>query len=220
MHQEATKGNMFAWKPGVAMSLSCMVAHLQKKGVRSGPHLFINRVLNFKGQSMAGKNTIKDLLTDEIKDLYSAEKQLTKALPRMVKSSNDATLKEAFAGHLKETREQVTRLEEVGQLLGIKVTGKKCVGMEGCVKEGAEALEEKGEDVILDLALIGAGSRVEHYEMAGYMTAISLARRMGAAEVVRLLQQSLAEEEGAGKKLRQIASGLIKTAISEDAKAA
>jgi ferritin-like metal-binding protein YciE len=169
---------------------------------------------------MADKNTIKDLLTDEIKDLYSAEKQLTKALPKMVKGSKDTALKEAFAGHLKETQGQVTRLEEVGQLLGIKVTGKKCVGMEGCVQEGAEALEEEGTDAVLDLGLIGAGSRVEHYEMAGYLTAISLAKRMGAADVVNLLQQSLGEEEAAEKKLRQIASALIKNAPAEAAQAA
>ena len=138
----------------------------------------------------------------------------------MVKGSKDATLKDAFAGHLKETQAQVARLEDVGRLLGIKVTGKKCVGMEGCVQEGAEALEEEGEDAVLDLGLIGAGSRVEHYEMAGYLTAISLAKRMGAADVVSLLQQSLDEEEAAEKKLRQIASGLIKNARTEIAQAA
>jgi ferritin-like metal-binding protein YciE len=169
---------------------------------------------------MADKNTVKDLLTDEIKDLYSAEKQLTKAIPKMAKGSNDAALKEAFLAHLKETQAQVTRLEEAGQLLGIKVAGKKCVGMEGCIREGAEALEEEGEFDILDLGIIGAGSRVEHYEMAGYLTAISLATRMGAAEVIKLLQQSLAEEQAAEKKLRQIASGLIKSAATEVSHAA
>jgi ferritin-like metal-binding protein YciE len=169
---------------------------------------------------MAAKNTIKDLLTEEIKDLYSAERQLTKAIPRMSKGSTDPVLKEAFSGHLKETQQHVARLEKAGELLGIKVTGKKCVGMEGCIQEGAEALQEDGEDDILDLALIGAGSRVEHYEMAGYLTAISLAKRMGAADVVNLLQQSLSEEENAEKKLRQIASGLIKTATTEVPRAA
>jgi ferritin-like metal-binding protein YciE len=138
----------------------------------------------------------------------------------MAKGSNDPSLKEAFSAHLKETQAQVTRLEEAGQLLGIKVSGKKCVGMEGCIQEGAEALKEEGEDNILDLGLIGAGSRVEHYEMAGYLTAISLAKRMGASEVVNLLQQSLAEEEAAEKKLRQIASGLIKSAATEVLQAA
>jgi ferritin-like metal-binding protein YciE len=165
---------------------------------------------------MADKNTIKDLLGDEIKDLYSAEKQLTKAIPKMAKGSNDPVLREAFSAHLKETQGQVTLLEEVGQLLGIKVSGKKCVGMEGCIKEGAEALEEEGADAVLDLGLVGAGSRVEHYEIAGYLTAISLAQRLGAAEVVSLLQQNLAEEEAAEKKLRQIASVLLKSAPVEE----
>jgi ferritin-like metal-binding protein YciE len=169
---------------------------------------------------MANKTTIKDLLSDEIKDLYSAEKQLIKALPKIVKGSKDAALKEAFTGHLKETQEQVARLENVGGLLGITVTGKKCVGMEGCVQEGAQALEEEGEDIILDLGLIGAGSRVEHYEMAGYMTAVSLAKRMGAAEVVALLNETLTEEQTAETKLRQIAAGLIKTAKTEAARTA
>src|SRR6202789_2623291 len=113
---------------------------------------------------MADKNTVKDLLTDEIKDLYSAEKQLTKAIPKMAKGSNDPSLKEAFSAHLKETLAQVARLEQVGQLLGIRVTGKKCVGMEGCIQEGAEAVDEEGENNIIDLDIIGAGSRVEHYE--------------------------------------------------------
>jgi len=161
---------------------------------------------------MADKNTIKDLLEDEIKDLYSAEKQLTKAIPKMAKGSNDPELQAAFKNHLKETEGQVARLEEVARLLEMKPTGKKCVGMEGCIQEGAEALEESGEDAILDLGIIGAGSRVEHYEMAGYMTAISLATRLQETQVVTLLKQSLAEEEAAEKTLRKIASNLIKTA--------
>jgi ferritin-like metal-binding protein YciE len=169
---------------------------------------------------MADKNTIQDLLGDEIKDLYSAEKQLTKAIPKMAKGSTDNALKAALTAHLQETQDQVSRLEKVGELLAIKVTGKKCVGMEGCIQEGAEALEEKGDDAVLDLGIIGAGSRVEHYEIAGYLTAISLATRLGATEVVGLLRESLAEEEAAEKKLRQIASGLLKSAPAEKAEAA
>lgn len=161
---------------------------------------------------MADKKTIKDLLADEIKDLYSAERQLTKAIPKMAKGANDAVLKEAFTSHLLETQGQVKRLEEIAGLLEIKPSGKKCVGMEGVIGEGAEALEEDGDEKVLDLGLIGAGSRVEHYEMAGYLTAISLAKRIGQPEVANLLQQSLAEEQGAEKKLRSIASGLIKRA--------
>lgn len=161
---------------------------------------------------MADKNTVAHLLADEIKDLYSAEKQLTKAIPKMAKGSSDPALKAAFTAHLQETRNQVARLEQVAQILEIKPAGKKCVGMEGCMEEGAEALEEKGNRHVLDLGWIGAGSRVEHYEMAGYMTAISLARCMGKKDVVDLLTLSLKEEQGAEKKLRSIASSLMKTA--------
>ena len=161
---------------------------------------------------MADKQTVKDLLEDEIKDLYSAEKQLTKAIPKMAKGSHDRALSTAFTNHLKETEEQVTRLEEVAKLLDIKAVGKKCEGMEGVIKEGAEALEEKGNEMVLDLGIIGAGSRVEHYEMAGYLTAISLAERIGAREVVTLLKKSLAEEQAAEQTLRKIATGLIKGA--------
>jgi ferritin-like metal-binding protein YciE len=163
---------------------------------------------------MADKQTLKDLLEGEIKDLYSAEKQLTKAIPKMAKGSHDAALSAAFTNHLKETEQQVARLEQVGELLDIKPAGKKCEGMEGVIKEGAEALEEEGDERVLDLGIIGAGSRVEHYEMAGYLTAISLAERVGAREVVSLLQKSLAEEQAAEQTLRKIASGLLKGATA------
>src|ERR1700722_3962228 len=123
---------------------------------------------------MAEKEILKDLLEDEIKDLYSAEKQLTKAIPKMAKGSNDPSLQNAFKGHLKETEAQVQRLEQIAGILEIKPSG-RCVGMEGCINEGAEALSEEGDETVLDLGIIGAGSRVEHYEMAGYLTAISLA---------------------------------------------
>ncbi len=161
---------------------------------------------------MAAKQTVKDLLEAEIKDLYSAEKQLTKAIPKMAKGSHDAALATAFLNHLKETQEQVVRLEEVGRILEIKPTGKKCEGMEGVIKEGAEALEEEGNEIILDLEIIGAGSRVEHYEMSGYITAVTLAQRLGAREVVTLLQKSLAEEQAAEQTLRKIAAVLLKGA--------
>jgi ferritin-like metal-binding protein YciE len=159
---------------------------------------------------MADKQTLKDLLEDEIKDLYSAEKQLTRAIPKMAKGSNDPALSNAFTKHLKETQEQVARLEEVAKLLDIKPAGKKCEGMEGVIKEGAEALGEEGNETVLDLGIIGAGSRVEHYEMAGYLTAISLAERLGKNGVVKLLQKSLREEEAAEQTLRKIADGLIR----------
>src|ERR1700759_4215550 len=102
---------------------------------------------------MSELSTIKDLLEDEIKDLYSAEKQLTKAIPKMAKGSHDAALSTAFSNHIKETEEQVTRLEEVARLLDIKPAGKKCEGMEGVIKEGAEALAEEGNETVLDLGI-------------------------------------------------------------------
>src|SRR6202046_5539986 len=165
---------------------------------------------------MADKETLKDLLEDEIKDLYSAEKQLTKAIPKMAKGSNDAALSTAFTNHLKETEEQVARLEKVGKLLDIKPAGKKCAGMEGVIKEGAEALEEEGDENVLDLGIIGAGSRVEHYEMAGYTTAISLAKQLGNDEVAELLSANLEEEEAADEKLRTIGSKILKQAPTEE----
>jgi ferritin-like metal-binding protein YciE len=161
---------------------------------------------------MSELSTIKDLLEGEIKDLYSAEKQLTKAIPKMAKGSNNEALASAFEAHLKETEGQITRLEEVAKLLDTTPTGKKCKGMEGVIEEGAEALEEEGDENVLDLGIIGAGSRVEHYEMAGYTTAINLARQLGQDKVVTLLSQSLSEEEAADEKLRKIGQQLLKQA--------
>src|ERR1700721_756214 len=152
---------------------------------------------------MATKKTVRNLLEDELKDLYSAESQLTKALPKMIEGSNDTDLKAAFISHLRETQEHVRRLEEVGKVLDISLTGKKCMGMEGVIKEGAEALDEEGDDAVLDLGIIGAGSRVEHYEMAGYLTAISLAEQIGEKQIVALIKKSLSEEQGAEDKLRK-----------------
>src|SRR5580704_10965099 len=166
---------------------------------------------------MSELTTIKDLLEEEIKDLYSAEKQLTKAIPKMAKGSNNEELANAFEAHLKETEKQVGRLERVAKLLDTEPTGKKCVGMEGVIQEGSEALDEDGDENVLDLGIIGAGSRVEHYEMAGYLTAISLAKRVGQNDIVKLLSETLTEEEAAEKKLRSIAQTLLKSAPSEKA---
>jgi ferritin-like metal-binding protein YciE len=169
---------------------------------------------------MAEKKTVKDLLTDELKDLYSAEKQLTKALPKMASGSKDTSLRMAFVAHLHETTGQVTRLEEISRLLDIKLAGKKCVGMEAVIKEGAEALAAEGDDDLLDLGLIGSGSRVEHYESAGYKMAITLAQRLGAHEVVDLLRATLDEEEAADAKLKEIAVELVSRAPAELAQTA
>jgi ferritin-like metal-binding protein YciE len=161
---------------------------------------------------MSELTTIKDLLESEIKDLYSAEKQLTKAIPKMAKGSNNEELASAFKAHLKETEGQITRLERVAKLLDTTPTGKKCKGMEGVIQEGAEVLEEDGDENVLDLGIIGAGSRVEHYEMAGYTTAINLAKQLGNSEVASLLSDSLNEEEAADEKLRKIGQQLLRQA--------
>jgi ferritin-like metal-binding protein YciE len=161
---------------------------------------------------MSELTTIKDLLEEEIKDLYSAEKQLTKAIPKMAKGSNNEELASAFEAHLKETEAQVLRLEKVAKLLGTEPTGKKCKGMEGVIAEGSEALDEDGNENVLDLGIIGAGSRVEHYEIAGYTTAVSLATQLGANEAAGLLKESLKEEQAAENKLRTIAQTIIKSA--------
>jgi ferritin-like metal-binding protein YciE len=162
--------------------------------------------------------TIKDLLEEEIKDLYSAEKQLTKAIPKMAKGSNNPELASAFAAHLKETQNQVGRLEQVAKLLGTEPTGKTCKGMEGVIAEGSEALDDDGDGNVLDLGIIGAGSRVEHYEIAGYTTAISLATQLGENEAAELLKESLKEEHAADNKLRILAQTIIKSAPTEDEK--
>jgi ferritin-like metal-binding protein YciE len=167
-------------------------------------------------KTMSELTTIKDLLEDEIKDLYSAEKQLTKAIPKMAKGSNNEELSAAFEAHLKETEGQIQRLEQVAKLLETSPTGKKCKGMEGVIEEGAEALEEDGDEHVLDLGIIGAGSRVEHYEMAGYTTAINLAKQMGEDEVVELLTQNLNEEEAADEKLRTIGQQILQEAPTEE----
>jgi ferritin-like metal-binding protein YciE len=168
---------------------------------------------------MSELTTIKDLLEEEVKDLYSAEKQLTKAIPKMAKGANNPELASAFEAHLKETENQVKRLEKVAQLLGTEPTGKKCKGMEGVIEEGSEALDEDGDENVLDLGIIGAGSRVEHYEIAGYTTAISLATQLGQNEAAGLLKESLKEEQAAENKLRTIAQTIIKSAPTAEEKA-
>ena len=144
------------------------------------------------------------LLEDELKDLYNAEGQLVKALPKMAKAASDASLKKAFSSHLTETQGQVERLAKIGELLGIKLSGKKCKAMEGLLEEGKEILEADGPGSVIDAALIGAAQRVEHYEIAAYGTARAFAEQLGNAKVAKLLQQTLDEESAADEKLSAI----------------
>jgi ferritin-like metal-binding protein YciE len=149
--------------------------------------------------------TIEKLLEDQLKDLYNAENQLLKALPRMAQAANGEELKEAFETHLEETREHVNRLDEVGKLLGAKLSGKKCKAMEGLIEEGKEILKEMdGPEGIIDTALIAAAQRVEHYEISAYGTARALAERLGQNRIAQILDQTLEEESATDEKLTEI----------------
>lgn len=163
-------------------------------------------------------DSLSDLLEDELKDLYSAENQLIKALPKMAKKATSTKLKAAFTDHLKQTEGHVARLEKIGKSLEIKLTGKKCAAMEGLVEEGKEIIEEDGEGAVIDAALIGAAQRVEHYEIAAYGTVRAIAETLGHGEAVSLLRQTLDEEGAADKKLTQIAeSGVLSAAADAEA---
>ncbi|WP_080507602.1 ferritin-like domain-containing protein [Bryobacter aggregatus] len=152
--------------------------------------------------------TLEDLLVEELKDLYSAEKQLVKALPKMVRGAQDRDLKYVFNEHLEVTKEQVTRLEEVFQLLGQKAKAKHCKAMEGLIAEGSECLEESKAGHLRDLQLIGCAQRIEHYEIAAYLTARTIAEQCGWTEPAELLSQTEAEEEMADQSLSEVADGI------------
>ena len=145
--------------------------------------------------------TMQELLIDELKDLYSAEKQIVRALPKLAKAASTPELQEAILSHLEETKGQVARLEQIGELLGKKMTGKTCVGMKGVLEEGSEVLEDTEKGLVRDAALISASQRVEHYEMAGYGSAREFAKILGLGDVASLLDATLAEEKNADKKL-------------------
>ena len=151
------------------------------------------------------KGSLRELYVDELRDLYSAETQLTKALPKMAKASSNAELRQAFEEHLRQTSEHVSRLEQIFETLEEKASGKKCLGMEGLVKEGAESMKEDYEDAVRDAAMIGAAQRVEHYEIAAYGTAREFARLLGEDEHISLLEQTLEEEKQTDSKLTQLA---------------
>jgi ferritin-like metal-binding protein YciE len=150
------------------------------------------------------KTSLHELYIDELKDLYSAETQLVKALPKMAKAATNSELRAGFEEHLRQTTEHVSRLEQIFDELDEKPTGKKCMGMEGLIKEGAEAIEEDYSDEVRDAALIGAAQRVEHYEIAAYGTAKAFAELMGHTEQVSLLEQTLQEETETDEKLTEL----------------
>lgn len=156
--------------------------------------------------------TLHELLVDEIQDLYHAEKQLTKALPKLAKAATHEDLREAFEMHLEETRGQISRLEEVFAALEEKPKAKPCPGMAGIIEEGNELMQEDAEASVLDAGLIAAAQRAEHYEIGAYGTCVAWARLLGLDEVVGLLEQTLEEEKATDEKLSALAESEINMA--------
>jgi ferritin-like metal-binding protein YciE len=145
--------------------------------------------------------TLEQLFIDELKDLYSAEKQIVRALPKIIKAVTSPDLQQGLSNHLEETKGQVARLEKIGEILGKKMTGKACVGIKGVLEEDSEILEDTDKGAVRDAALISACQRVEHYEMAGYGSARDFAKLLGQGEIASLLDETLAEEKNADKTL-------------------
>jgi ferritin-like metal-binding protein YciE len=154
-------------------------------------------------------NPLEELLVDELKDLYSAENQIIKALPKMAKAAGSPELKRAFERHFEETKRQVERLDQISDQLDLRLSGKKCKGMAGLIEEGSELISEDLDQDALDAGLIGAAQKVEHYEIAAYGTARTHAEMLGYNKVARLLQQTLNEEGATDKKLTQLAESII-----------
>ena len=153
--------------------------------------------------------TLKDLYIHELKDLHNAEKQLTKALPKMAKAASNEQLAKGFKEHLEQTEEHVNRLEKILESLDQSTRGQKCKGMEGLIEEGSEMIEEDAEDEVRDAGLIAAAQRVEHYEIAGYGCVRTYAELLGDNKGAELLQQTLDEEGATDKKLTELAKTLI-----------
>ncbi|HTM25800.1 MAG TPA: ferritin-like domain-containing protein [Vicinamibacterales bacterium] len=153
-------------------------------------------------------NPLYELLVDQLKDLYSAENQIVKALPKMAKNATNEQLRMAFERHLEETRGHVVRLEQIAEEMDVSLRGKKCKGAEGLIEEGKEAIDSF-EDDVLDAAMIGAAQRVEHYEIAAYGTARTHASMLGLNRIAKLLQQTLDEEGATDKKLTQLAESVV-----------
>lgn len=158
-------------------------------------------------------DTIEKLFVEELKDIYSAENQITKALPKMVKAATSDDLKAAFEHHLRETEGQIQRLDQVFETLGVSPKGKTCDGMKGVLAEGEEVLKETEKGDVRDAALISAAQRVEHYEMAAYGTVRTYAERLGKKQIVGVLEETLEEEKAADKKLTEISQKVHQHAL-------
>jgi ferritin-like metal-binding protein YciE len=160
-------------------------------------------------------DSLRTLWIEEMRDLYNAESQLLKALPKMAKKASSPELREAFENHLEETRNHVERLEEIFSRLGKKPTGKTCQAMKGLIEEGSELMQEDGADSVIDAGIISAAQKVEHYEIAGYGTARTWASILGEDEAEDLLQETLDEEGAADETLTEIAEGVVNEEAEE-----
>ena len=154
-------------------------------------------------------DSLETLYVEELRDLYSAEKQLLEALPKMAKEASAPELKQAFEDHLGQTEEHVERLEEIFKQLDKKPAGKTCKAMKGLIEEGSEIMEEEGKESVLDAGLIAAAQKVEHYEIASYGTARAFANMLGEEDAAELLQQTLDEEGETDKRLSELAEEIV-----------
>jgi ferritin-like metal-binding protein YciE len=160
--------------------------------------------------------SLDDLLVHELQDIYHAEGQITKALPKMIKAANHPELRAAFEEHLQQTEGQIERLERVFELLGVPAKGKKCEGMAGIIAEGQKALEEHPSPDVLDAALIAAAQKVEHYEIASYGCVATYAELLGYDQVHELLGQNLDEEETTDERLSDLAESVINVEAADE----
>lgn len=166
---------------------------------------------------MAEINTLKELLVDELRDIYHAEKQITKALPKMIKKATSEELSAAFEKHLGETEQQIERLEQCFELLGEKVRGKSCAAMKGIIDEANEALDQEMSPAVMDAVLVASAQKVEHYEIASYGTVMTWAESLGLCDVASLLSETLDEEKATDVKLTRLAMAEINSAAMKAA---
>jgi ferritin-like metal-binding protein YciE len=162
-------------------------------------------------------DSLNELFEDQIKDLYSAEQQLLKALPKVAKKTANADLKQSIEDHRTETEQHAERLTQVAELVGFKPSGKKCKAMEGLIEEGDEVLKEKGDENVIDLAIIAAARRIEHYEISAYQSAIRCAEQLGLSEIAELLTLNLEDEEKAEETLTEASDSIFEAAASGEA---
>jgi ferritin-like metal-binding protein YciE len=171
---------------------------------------------DFESESEGQDNELQELFLDELADVYNAEQQLTKALPKMAKAARNEELREGFEMHLQETENQIQRLEQVVETLGESMKRKPCKGMKGLIEEGSEMMQEKKGSAALDAALIAAAQKVEHYEIASYGTLCAWAKQLGHDEAAELLHETLEEERATDEKLTQLAESLANVEAEQE----